>query len=137
MRGEGVDGFQADAVEADALLESLGIVLTTRVQHRHGFHQLAQGNTTTVVAHGDAQVLVDGHLDALAGVHLELIDGVVDDFLQQHIDAVLGVGAVAQLTDIHTGSCAHVLHIGEVADIVFGVRDPTPLPLPREGSRII
>ena len=61
------------------------------------------------------------YLYALAGVHLELVDRVVDYLLQKHIDAVLGQLTVAQATDIHTRTCTHMLHVGEVAYVVVGI----------------
>ncbi len=108
---EGVDRLDTDAVESDTLLESLGVVLASGVEHRYGLDEFALGNAAAVVAYGDAQIVVDIDLDALAGVHLELVDGVVDDFLEQYVDAVLGQVAVTQSADIHAGSGAHVLHV--------------------------
>ena len=121
MRGEGVDGLEAYAVEAHALLEGFAVVLASGVEHRHGLDEFAKGYAAAVVAHGHAHVVVDIYFDALARVHLEFVDGVVDDLFQQHVDAVLGMSAIAQSADVHAGACAHVLHVGEVAYLVFAV----------------
>ena len=120
-RAEGVDGLHAHAVEADALLERLRVVLAAGVEHAHGLDELALGYAAAVVAHADAEVLVDVHLDAVAGVHLELVDGVVYHFLQEHVYAVFGQRAVAQPPDVHPGAGAHVLHVRQVAYVVVGV----------------
>jgi hypothetical protein len=35
--------------------------------------------------------------------HRELVDGVIDGFLEENVDAVLGVGAIAETPNIHAG----------------------------------
>ena len=148
-----IDGFYTHTVQSDALLEGFAVVLTTCVQHTDGFDHLSLGNTATIVAYTDTQVLVDVNLDAFAGIHLELVDAVVDDLLQQYIYSVVTMASVAQFTDVHTRTGAHMIHIAQVADIVFVVlhrgsiriqvkvkffhcnlSDP-PCPSTREGSR--
>ena len=118
---ESVDRLHTHTVKADALLERLGVVLAACVEHRHSLDELALRYTASVVAHRHAQTLVDVDLDAASGVHLKLVDRVVDYLLKQHVDAVLGQVAIAQTTDVHTGTGAHVLHVGEVADVVVGI----------------
>ena len=86
---QGIHSLEADTVQADTLLESLRVVLAARIEHRDGLHELAQGNASAIVADADAQVILYIYLYALAGTHLELIDAVVDDFLEEHVDAVL------------------------------------------------
>jgi hypothetical protein len=46
----------------------------------------------------------EGDLDALAVAHDELVDGVVDDLLEQDVDAVVVVRAVAGAADVHAGA---------------------------------
>jgi hypothetical protein len=50
---------------------------------------LAEGDAASVVAHEDVGA-VDIDLDGLAVPHDEFVDGVVDDFLQEDVDAVIG-----------------------------------------------
>ena len=102
-------------------MESLGIVLTSGVEHRHGLDQFALRNAAAVVAYSHLQVVVDVHLDAVSGVHLELVDGVVDHLLEQHIDAVFGQIAVAQPADVHARPGTHVLHVRQMPDVVVVV----------------
>ena len=66
-------------------------------------------------------MVFDGDFDALAGIHLELVDTVVDDFFQKYIDTVFGVRAIAELADVHAGTCPHMFHIRQVANIIIGV----------------
>ena len=79
------------------------------------------GYASPVVAHGNVFVVGKRDFYALAGVHLELVYGVVDCFLEQHVNAVLGVRAVAQASDVHSRTCAYVLDVGEVAYALVGV----------------
>ena len=80
------------------------------------------GYATAIVAH--AHLLVVHHLDfdALASMHLELVDRVVDDLLQEYVDTIVVLSTIAQLTDVHTGAQAHVFHITQVAYVVVGIR---------------
>ena len=82
MGAQGVDGLHTDAVQSDTLLECLRVVLATRVQHADGLDHLALRDAASVVAYGDAQLVVDVDLNPVAGLHLELIDAVVDDLFQ-------------------------------------------------------
>ena len=121
VRAQCVDGFHTDTVQADTLLESLRVVLTACIQHADGLDELSLRDAAAIVAHRHTQVVVDIDLDALAGIHLELVDGVVDDLLQQHINTVLGQRTVAQTTDIHTRARPDMLHVRQMAYVVVGI----------------
>ena len=86
---EGVHRLHADTVQSDALLESLRVVLSTCVQYGDSLDELSLRYAAAIVAHADTQVVLDVDLNAVAGIHLELIDRVVDNLLQQHVNAVL------------------------------------------------
>ena len=91
------------AVHAHRLLEGFGIVLAARIHLRHAVDDLLERDAAAVVAHAAAVVFhVDFNL--LARAHGELVDGVVDNFLREHVDAVVGALSVAQLADVHTGA---------------------------------
>ena len=111
------------AVEAHALLEGFGVILAAGVEHAHCLYEFALGDAAAIVAHAHTQIVHDIDLDAVARLHLELVYRVVYDFFEQYIDAVFGKIAVAQTTDIHTGTRAHVLHVREMAYIVVGIVD--------------
>ena len=118
MQTQRIHRLQAHAVQTHTFLENLRVILTAGVQHRHGLHQFAQGDATTIVAHTNAQVLVQRHLYALAGIHLELVYTIVYHLFQQYIDTVLRMRPIAQLANIHAWAGPHMLHIRQVPDIV-------------------
>ena len=118
---ERVDGLGADAIQADALLEGLAVVLASCVEHADSLDELALRDAAPIVAHGDVPVVVDVYLDALAGIHLEFVDAVVDDLFQEDVDAVVALRPVAQLADVHTGTDAHMLHVAEVPYVLVGI----------------
>ena len=118
---ECVDGLHAHAVESHALLESLGIVFAAGVEHADGLDEFALGDAAAVVPHAHAEVVLDVDFNALSGIHLELVDGVVHHFLEEHVDAVLGQRAVAQSPDVHAGPGADVFDAGERAYVFVGV----------------
>ena len=105
---ERVDGLGADAVEANRKLEDIVVVFGAGVDDGDALDDFAQRDAATVVADGDA-VFIYVDVDLLAVAHDEFVDGVVDDFLEQDIDAVVGVGAGAEATDVHAGAQADVL----------------------------
>ena len=121
MGTQRIDGLDTHTVQAHRLLESLRVVLTTSIQHTDGLDELALGDASSVVANGDTQVVVDIDFNAVACLHLELVDTVVYHLLQQYIDAVFGQRAVAQSADIHTRAGTDMFHIRQMADIVVRI----------------
>lgn len=103
-----VDGLGADAVEPYAELEDIVVVFGAGVDDRDALDDFAEGNAAPVVADLDPP-LVDLDVDLLATAHDELIDCVVDDLLEQYIDAVVRVSTRADPTDVHAGPQADVL----------------------------
>ena len=55
--------------------------------------------------------------------HGVLVDAVVDDFLQQDVDAVIGIFSITQLADVHPRAHADVLLPIKAPNVVFRVRD--------------
>ena len=90
MGTQRIDGFHTHTIQTYRLLKGFRVVLTTSVQHADSLDELTLRDASSVVANGDSQILVDGDFQTVASLHLKLVDGVVDNFLQQHIDAVLG-----------------------------------------------
>ena len=121
MAAQCIHRLQTYTVQANTLLESLGVILATGVQHGHSLHQFALRYATAIVADAGTQVVLDVHFYALASIHLELVDTVVNDLLQQHIYAILCLLAIAQATDVHARSGADMLHVREMPDIAFVV----------------
>jgi hypothetical protein len=118
--GEGVDRLLPDAVEADGLLEGLGIVLGAGVDDGDAVHQLAERDAAAIVADLDGAV-GELDLDLAAAAHHELVDGIIDGLLEQDVDAILGVSAVAEPADVHAGAKADVLEGAEGLDAGFGI----------------
>ena len=121
MTAQRIHRLQTYTIQANTLLESLGVILATGVQHGHRLHQFALGNSASIVADAGTQVVLDVHLYALAGVHLELVDTVVYDLLQQNIYTILWLLAIAKSPDVHTRSGADMLHVREMPDITLVV----------------
>ena len=122
-RGKGVHRLQTHTVHAHRGGEHGRVILAAGVELRHGIDQRAEGNAAPVVAYFGRQVVVDGHLDALAVTFVELVDAVVYAFLEQHVDAVFGMGTVAQTADVHAGTGSDVLGVFEVSDFTLVVND--------------
>ena len=118
---QSIHRLQTDTIQADALLERLGIVFTTGIQLADRLDELALRNTTTVVTNTYTQVVLDGHFYLLTSSHLELVDTVVHHFLQQHINTVVILLSVAQASDIHPRTHTDMLHVVQVTDIVVGI----------------
>ncbi len=119
MAAQGIHGLQAHAVQAHALLESLAVIFSSGVEHTDGFHQLPKGNAAPIVAHGNAQMVLHRHFNALAGIHLEFVNAIVNNLFQQHVDAVFGMAAVSKPADVHAGARAHMLHVRKVTDVLL------------------
>ena len=118
-RAQSIHRFKTHTIQANTLLESLRVILTTRIEHRHRLDKLTQRNTTPIVANRSPEIVLNRHLDTLASIHLKLIDTIVNDLLEQHINTILSLRAVTQTPDIHTRTSAHVLHIRQMPDITL------------------
>ena len=104
---QGIDDGQPDAVQAAGDLVGALVELAAGVQlgeHDLGGRQLlggvdVNGNAAAVVDHGDAVVDVDGDLDAVALAGERLVDGVVDDLIDEMMETPLG-----GVSDVHAGA---------------------------------
>ncbi len=106
----------------DRELEDVVVVLAAGVDLGDALDHLAERDAAAVVAHRDG-LAVARDLDAAAGAHDEFVDRVVDDLLEQHVDAVVGVGAVADPADVHAGAQPDVRQRVEGLDRLFVVGD--------------
>ena len=70
------------------------------------------GDAAAVVAHADHVPLLDRHFDRRAEAGQRLVDGVVDDLIDQMVQTGGGGGA-----DIHTGPLAHRLQTFQHLDL--------------------
>ena len=115
-----IDRLGADAVQADAELEYVVVVLGAGVDLRHAVHDLAQRDAAPEIAHRHALAL-DLDLDLLAVAHDEFINRVVYDLLEQDVAAVIVVGAVADAADVHARAQPDVLQGGQRLDLALVV----------------
>ena len=119
-----VHRLDTHTVQTDGLLERRAllviVVLAARVHHAHRRRQRIERNTASVVAHRHL-VILNRDVDLVAvAVHV-LVDRVVGHLLDQHVDTVVRLRAVAQLADIHARAQPHVFPRGERADRVVAV----------------
>ena len=118
LRGQGVDRLGADAVEADAELEYVVVVLGSGVDPRYALDDLAERNPASVIP-DRYYIVLDCDVELLSVPHDELIDPVVDDFLQQHVDAVLVLFAASRAADVHPRPQPYVLERRERLDFAL------------------
>ena len=90
-RTQGVDRLGSHTIQTDTFLEGLCVILTSRIQHRNSIHQTSQRNTTTIVTHGNTQVILHLDINALSRSHFKFVDTVVHHLLQQDIDSVFSL----------------------------------------------
>ncbi len=117
VAAEGIHGLGTHAVQSHRLLENLAVVFGAGIELRHRLDKFSEGDAATVVADGHAALgEVNLHLYFLAESGSELIDGIINHLLDEHVDAVVVARAVAQFTDVHTRTEPYVLHILEMDD---------------------
>jgi hypothetical protein len=95
--GERVDNGDADTVQAAGNFVGIAIELSTGVKDGHhdfgggllfrGVH--VHGNSAAVVNHGDAVIVVDRHVDFIAEAGHRFVDGVIDYFPDEVVQAEL------------------------------------------------
>ncbi len=124
---EGVDATDADAVEAAGDLVVGGIEFAAGMElgehDLDGGHHFAvadrhhvDGDAAAVVNDGDGVVDVDDDIDLLRVAGEGLIDGVIDDFIDEVMKAHFAGGA-----DVHGGAEAHGLEAFEDLNIFAGI----------------
>ncbi len=118
--GEGVHHRHADAVEAARHLVAVVVELAAGVQHgqhdlggRLAARVLIDRDAAPVVDDGDGAVDVQGDVDLVAEAGQRLVDGVVDDF----VDEMMQPGRTGR-PDVHRGPLAHRLETLEDLDLV-------------------
>ena len=125
-RDERVDHRDADAVQTPGNLVALAAELAARVQHRE--HDLGRGfvgifgvrvdgNSAPVVDDATAAVGEQGHIDTRRVARECLVDRVVDDLVDEVMEA-----RRAGRADVHTGALAHRLEALQNGDVFGAVR---------------
>lgn len=118
--GECVNGLGADAVESDGELEDVVVIFGAGIDEGNALDDFAEGDSAAEIADRDAGS-VDMDEDFAAVAHNELIDGVIDNFLQEDIDSVVVLGTVADSADIHSGSFSDMFEGRKGLDFAFVV----------------
>ena len=122
LRRQCVHCLVAHPVEPDRKLEDVVVVLAAGVDLGDAVDVLAEWNAAAVIAHRHlGTVALDG--DPFAVAHDELVDGVVDDLFEHHVDAVGGVRSVSNAPDVHAGAQPDVLESIQGLDSLFVVDD--------------
>ena len=75
-------------------------------------------NASTIVAYSHTKIVFDVYFYPVASMHLKLVDRVVEHLFEQHVDTIFRQRAIAKTSDIHTRTCAHMLHVAKVSDVV-------------------
>ena len=112
--------LDAHAVHADRLFEGVASVLAARVHLPDGHRERFEGNAAAVVAHRD-HLVGDRDVDLLARAHDELVDRVVNDLLDKHVERLVGLRTVAHRADVHARAQPDMLPRGEGHDGVVAV----------------
>src|SRR5690606_4380307 len=101
-------------------LKSSRVILASGIDLRHTIDDFAQRDSSAIIPNLYL-VLGNLYLYAPAIAHHVLIDGVVQDLLDEHVDPVILSASVSQFTDVHPGTKADMLPPIERFDTVFGV----------------
>src|SRR6185369_9948310 len=88
ISGKRVNSLGADPIEANTELKNIVVVLCTGVNLRDTLDDFAEGNAAPEIAYGHRFVL-DADLHFLARTHDELVNGIINNLLQQNIAAVI------------------------------------------------
>src|SRR6267378_3754026 len=122
---ERVHDRDADAVQTARNLVGRVLELAAGVEHgQHDFRRRLAGllvrvdrDPAAVVADGDRAVGVQNDLDRVAEAAERLVDGVIDNLVDQMMQAV-----GARVADVHSGALADRLEALENLDVARGVR---------------
>ena len=87
--GKGVDRLDAHAVEAHGFFKGVAVVFGPGVDLGGAVQQFSQRDAAAEVAHLAQAVWGDVDGDLFAESHDEFVNGVVDDFFQQDVNAVV------------------------------------------------
>src|SRR5436190_3469425 len=117
---ERVDGFGADAVQADAELEDLVVIFGAGVYFRDTIDHFAERDAAAEIAHRHAVVL-DVNLDFLAVAHDVFVNRIIDDLFEQDVTAIVLVRSIANPPDIHTRAQPDMLQGGQCLNFALVV----------------
>ena len=117
---ECIHRLRSDPVQSNRFLKGFAVVLTAGIDFTHTIDHFAQGNTATEIANGYFMVF-DADINFLSMAHHVFVDAVIDDFFYQYVDTIIGAGAVAKFTDVHTRAESDMFLPVKTPDFVFGI----------------
>ena len=125
LGGQGIDDGNTDAMQAAGNLVAAAAKLAAGVEdgendlkRRHvlALGVLLDGDAAAVVDDGAGSVLIEGYVNLVAKAGKRLIDGVIDNLVDEVMQA-LG----ARRTDVHAGALADMLQTFENLDVLCAV----------------
>ncbi|MNL11832.1 hypothetical protein D3C87_1326840 [compost metagenome] len=100
---QGIYSLGTYPVQTYRFLEGLTVILTPGINFRNTIYHLTQWDTPSIIT--NIHFLVrNGNFNGTARAHYKLVNGVVYDLFEQYINPVILGRAVAQFSDIHTGT---------------------------------
>ena len=99
-------------------MEDVVVVFRAGVDLGDAIDNFAEGNAAAKITDGDG-FFFDADLNLLAGAHDVFVDGIVDDFFEEDVTAVIVMGAIADAADVHAGAEADVFQRGERLDFAL------------------
>ena len=118
LGGKRIHGLGPNAVQANAELEYVIVVLGASIDARNAFNHLTERDTASEITYADA-IALDRDINLPAVSHDELVHSIVDRLFEQNINAIIIVGTVAEPPDVHAGAHSNVLQRGEGFDLAF------------------
>ena len=105
--GKSVHGFYTDTVQSHGFLESLRIILGTRVHLRCHVNQFTQRNSSSEIPYRNCPFLyLDNNLAPRS--HRELVNTIIHHLFNQYVYSIVHCRSVPQFSDIHTGAQAYM-----------------------------
>ena len=117
--GKRIDRLGAHPVQTDAELEYIVVIFGARIDNRDALHDLSQRDAPAVIPNKNKPVILGFDVDPLAVAHDVLIHGVIDHFLDQDINSIVGMAAISQPTDVHAGSESNMFNRGKALNFAF------------------
>ena len=120
--GGGVHSLGSHTVKSHGLSIGVRTVFSAGVYLSHGNHEAVQRNTSAIVPDGNfLGLFIKGNVNTLSEAHVELVYGVIYDLLEKHIDTVIFLTAVSQLSQVHSRSLPQMLVPIPVLDVLTSV----------------
>ena len=98
--GQRVHRLDSHSIQTDRLLEGLGIVLRSGVYLGRAIKKFFQGNPPTMISNGYG-LAIGLHANLLPETHDELVNAIIQNLLEQNVNAIILGRTVSKLADVH------------------------------------